>query len=150
MQINDIKQNLSLSQVLAHYNLQPNKNKMLFCPFHLSSRTGGREQTASLQVNLEKNFYKCHACGAKGDQIQFVQDFEKLTKHEALIKCTALAGNPPEIKHQPITTKPMDQEKRIEFLEKLYETFIKSAYLSQPARDYLQSRNLTALLEKED
>ncbi|MFK7102274.1 toprim domain-containing protein, partial [Flavobacterium oreochromis] len=48
----------------------------------------------------------------------------------------------------PITTKPMDQEKRIEFLEKLYETFIKSVYLSQPARDYLHSRNLTALLEK--
>ncbi|MFS1520358.1 CHC2 zinc finger domain-containing protein [Flavobacterium covae] len=141
MQINDIKQTLSLSQVLQHYHLQPNKNKMLCCPFH-------QDKTASLQINLEKNFYKCHACGAKGDQIQFVQDFEKLTKHEALLKCTALAGNPPEIKNKPITTKPMNQEKRIEFLEKLYETFIKSAYLSQPARDYLQSRNLTALLEK--
>ncbi|WP_375605546.1 CHC2 zinc finger domain-containing protein [Flavobacterium davisii] len=154
MDIQDIKQTLSLSQVLQHYNLQPNKNKMLFCPFHLSSRTGGKEQTASLQVNLEKDFYKCHACGAKGDQIQFVQDFESATggqafsKHQALLKCTALAGNPPEIKHQPITTKPMDQEKRIEFLEKLYETFIKSVYLSQPARDYLQSRNLLSLLEK--
>ncbi|WP_063743523.1 CHC2 zinc finger domain-containing protein [Flavobacterium covae] len=147
MDIQDIKQTLSLSQVLQHYNLQPNKNKMLCCPFH-------DDKTASLQVNLQKDFYKCHACGAKGDQIQFVQDFESATggqafsKHEALLKCIALAGNPPEIKHQPITTKPMDQEKRIEFLEKLYETFIKSVYLSQPARDYLQSRNLLSLLEK--
>ncbi|MFK7077407.1 CHC2 zinc finger domain-containing protein [Flavobacterium oreochromis] len=147
MQINDIKQTLSLSQVLQHYNLQPNKNKMLCCPFH-------QDKTASLQVNLEKDFYKCHACGAKGDQIQFVQDFESATggqafsKHEALKKCTELSNKLPVINKQPITTKPMDQEKRIEFLEKLYETFIKSVYLSQPARDYLQSRNLLSLVEK--
>jgi DNA primase len=53
------------------------KNKMLNCPFH-------EDKTASLQVNLQKNLYKCHACGKKGDQIQFVQDYEKITKHEAL------------------------------------------------------------------
>ncbi|MCJ1810333.1 MULTISPECIES: CHC2 zinc finger domain-containing protein [Flavobacterium] len=147
MQINDIKQTLSLSQVLQHYNLQPNKNKMLCCPFH-------DDKTASLQVNLQKDFYKCHACGAKGDQIQFVQDFESATggqafsKHEALIKCTALAGNPPEIKNKPIITKPMDQEKRIEFLEKIFDTFTKAVYMSPPAKEYLESRNLTALLEK--
>ncbi len=80
MQITQIKSHLTLSQVLQHYNLVPNKNKMLICPFH-------DDKTASLQVNLEKDFYKCHACGAKGDQIQFVQDYEKITKHEALLKC---------------------------------------------------------------
>jgi DNA primase len=77
MEIQDIKIQLSLSQVLHHYNLQP-KNNMLRCPFH-------DDKTASLQVNLAKNYYKCYACGAKGDQIQWVQDFEKLTKHEALL-----------------------------------------------------------------
>ncbi|WP_375605559.1 CHC2 zinc finger domain-containing protein [Flavobacterium davisii] len=141
MQINDIKQNLSLSQVLQHYNLQPNKNKMLCCPFH-------DDKTASLQVNLQKDFYKCHACGAKGDQIQFVQDFEKITKHEALLKCAALANNQPENTIKPISTKPMDENKRIEFLEKIFDTFTKAVYMSPPAKEYLQSRNLSALLEK--
>lgn len=141
MQINDIKQNLSLSQILQHYNLQPNKNKMLCCPFH-------SDKTASLQVNLQKDFYKCHACGAKGDQIQFVQDFEKLSKHEALKKCTELSNKLPVIHKQPITTKPMDENKRIEFLEKIFDTFTKAVYMSPPAKEYLHSRNLTALLEK--
>ena len=52
MEINDIKQNLSLTQVLENYSLKP-KNNMLRCPFH-------DDKTASLQVNLEKDFYKCH------------------------------------------------------------------------------------------
>ena len=86
MQISQIKQSLTLEQVLKNYNLQPNQNKMLNCPFH-------EDKTASLQVNLQKNLYKCHACGKKGDQIQFVEDIEKLTKHEALKKCTELAGS---------------------------------------------------------
>lgn len=33
--------------------------RVLLCPFHA-------DQIASLQVHLEKNFYKCHACGKTG------------------------------------------------------------------------------------
>ena len=46
MEIQDIKSNLTLSQILQHYGLKP-KNNMLNCPFH-------EDKTASLQVNLEK------------------------------------------------------------------------------------------------
>ncbi|WP_444626676.1 CHC2 zinc finger domain-containing protein [Flavobacterium columnare] len=148
MQISDIKSRLSLSQVLSYYNLQPNKNKMLCCPFH-------QDKTASLQVNLQKDFYKCHACGAKGDPIQFVQDFEKLSKHDALKKCTQLAQvAAPQIIQQSKVIKTMSQENHIPplgarglFLEKLYETFVKSVYMSQPAKEYLHSRNLSNVLE---
>ena len=52
MEIADIKQNLSLSQVLENYSLQPNKNNMLRCPFH-------EDSTASLQVSFSQNRYKC-------------------------------------------------------------------------------------------
>jgi DNA primase len=82
MEIQDIKSNLTLSQILSHYGLKP-KNNMLNCPFH-------EDKTASLQVNLEKHFYKCHACGVKGDQIQWVQDYEKITKREAILKCVSM------------------------------------------------------------
>ena len=85
MEIQQIKSNLTLSQILHHYGLQP-KNNMLNCPFH-------EDKTASLQVNLEKHYYKCHACGAKGDQIQWVQDYEKISKHEAIVKCKEVLGN---------------------------------------------------------
>jgi DNA primase catalytic core len=141
MEIPHIKQELSLSRVLEEYQVKINKNGMAICPFQNDTKP-------SLQINLEKNYYKCHACGKHGDQIQFVQDYEKLTKHEALLKCTLLIGNGKVTNNAvPKTTKPNPKE-RGQFLEKLYETFIKSIYLSQPAKAYLKSRSLEALLDQ--
>lgn len=84
MEISEIKQRLSLSEVLSHYNLTP-KNSMLKCFCH-------EDKTASLQVNLEKNFYKCHSCGKTGDVIQFIEDFEKLSKHNAIKKAESMVN----------------------------------------------------------
>ena len=104
MEIHEIKSKLTLSEVLINYSLQPDKNNMLRCPFH-------EDSTASLQVSFSQNKYKCHACDKKGDVIQFVQDYEKLTKHEALKKCTAMIETiqptqkaNPITKQEPITT----------------------------------------------
>jgi DNA primase len=144
MEIQEIKQKLSLSQVLQIYLIKVDKNKMALCPFHDDTKP-------SLQVNLTKNYYKCHACGAKGDQIQFVQDYGNLTKREALLKCIDLIGETPFLENPIPTiqiTKPMNSKERSQFLEKLYETFIKSVYLSAPAKDYLKQRNLHQLLDK--
>ena len=104
MEISLIKQNLLLANVLQHYNLKQDKNNMLLCPFH-------EDSTASLQVSFSQNKYKCHGCDKKGDVIQFVQDYEKLTKHEALKKCTSLITdyklpimNVATVKQEPKTT----------------------------------------------
>ena len=143
MQIQEIKTNLTLEQVLKNYNLQPNKNKMLNCPFH-------EDKTASLQVNYEQNKYKCHACGKKGDQIQFVEDFEKLTKHEALKKCTELispltpkGGIPNIVQTNNLQTSVVPPSGvRGLFLEKMYLSFRKGLICSSPAQEYCKSRNL--------
>jgi DNA primase len=138
MEISTIKQSLSLQQVLEHYHLPIDKNKMLRCPFH-------EDKTASLQVNLEKDFYKCHACGKKGDQIQFVEDFEKLTKHEALKKCTELIspltpkGGTSNIMQNSIVP-PLGV--RGLFLEKMFTSFRKGIFNSVPAREYCKARKL--------
>ena len=135
MEIHDIKSNLSLSQILHHYGLKP-KNNMLNCPFH-------EDKTASLQVNLEKHFYKCHACGAKGDQIQWVQDYEKITKHEAIVKCEQMANNQePVVWEDKKTIVEISQLQRITFLEKMFSSFRKGLVNSVPARDYCKKRNL--------
>jgi DNA primase catalytic core len=135
MEIQDIKSNLTLSQILHHYGLKP-KNNMLNCPFH-------EDKTASLQVNLEKHFYKCHACGAKGDQIQWVQDYEKITKHEAIVKCEQMAGNQElvvwEVKPKTIEISKLQT---VNFLEKMFGSFKKGLVNSQPAKDYCKKRNL--------
>ena len=121
MEITAIKQNLPLETVLTNYNLKPDKNNMLRCPFH-------EDNTASLQVSFSQNRYKCHACDKKGDVIQFVQDYEKLTKHEALKKCTSLITNDKlpimnvvTVKQEPITTTPVNTY----FIEKMFLSFRK-------------------------
>jgi DNA primase len=136
MEIHFIKQNLSLAQVLGNYNLKPNKNNMLNCPFH-------EDKTASLQVNLEKNFYKCHACGKKGDQIQFVQDKENSTKHEALLKCVSLIDNGELIIHNE---KPKENTNYQEIpalsLAEVFQSLKPKLNQSSKAKDYLKQRNL--------
>ncbi|TRX35072.1 CHC2 zinc finger domain-containing protein [Flavobacterium restrictum] len=136
MTISEIKENLNLSAVLAHYNLTPNKNNMLLCPFH-------EDNTASLQVNPTQNKYKCHACDKKGDVIQFVQDYEKLTKREAILKCVTMIGQvitnvPSVVKVETVT---ITEDKSI-FLEKMFQSFRKGIFNSPPAKEYCKGRNL--------
>ena len=138
MEIHEIKQNLTLEQVLLNYNLKADKNNMLRCPFH-------EDKTASLQISTTQNKYKCHACDKKGDVIQFVQDYEKLTKHEALLKCTELVGSQ---KLEAGSVKPQTKETSnihlpsSDFLQKMFTSFRKGIFNSPPAKEYCKSRNL--------
>jgi DNA primase catalytic core len=138
MEIADIKQRLPLEQVLQSYNLKQDKNNMLRCPFH-------EDSTASLQVSFSQNKYKCHACDKKGDVIQFVQDYEKLNKHEALLKCAELAGS---VKLEVGSVQPQTKETSSsqlpasDFLQKMFLSFRKGLLSSPPAKEYCSSRNL--------
>lgn len=141
MEISAIKERLSLSEVLKHYNLQP-KNSMLKCFMH-------DDKTASLQVNLEKNFYKCHACGKTGDVIQFIEDYEKLTKHEAIKKAESFLMNSEEliIKNIRGTAENLGRtdlsgKRSALFLESTFSYFRKALYCSNPAKEYIEKRNL--------
>lgn len=49
------------------------------CPFH-------DEKTASFVVSPQKQIYHCFGCGAGGDSIKFVMEYEKLNYPEALEK----------------------------------------------------------------
>ncbi|MCY1660972.1 CHC2 zinc finger domain-containing protein [Chryseobacterium sp. SL1] len=141
MEITAIKERLRLSAVLQHYHLEP-KNRMLHCFMH-------EDKTASLQVNLEKNFYKCHSCGKTGDVIQFIEDYEKISKHEAIKKAKSFL-----IHHEKLTVtdtsgtaKPVGQtlisvEKSALFLENTFGYFRKALYCSPPAKEYTGKRNL--------
>jgi len=146
MEISAIKDRLRLSEVLNHYGLLP-KNKMLRCFMH-------DDKTASLQVNLEKDFYKCHACGKSGDVIQFIEDYEKISKHAAIKKAGSLIGGsklsvdgkkpttqseqPSASNHQPDTG----------FLARMLSYFKNALHASGPAKEYLSKRGLdNAVLE---
>jgi DNA primase len=147
MEIKDIKSQLSLAQVLQYYNLTPDKNNHLHCPWH-------EDKKASLQVNLEKNFYKCHGCGKHGDQIQWIEDFEKLTKAEAINKSVSMINKAVQLvmnyelgvmseKENTKEIKPYEyREIPTENLEEFFAQLKKNIVYSQNAQNYLQQRKL--------
>ena len=88
MEIAEIKTQLKIETVLAHYNLQADKNGMLSCPFH-------NDKKPSFQIYPKTNTFCCFSsnCSAgTGDQIQFIQLKEKCTKHQAILIAKQLLG----------------------------------------------------------
>jgi DNA primase len=133
MTIPEIKSQLSILTVLQHYGLQPNKNKMLCCPFH-------DDKNPSMQVYAETNTAFCFSgnCKKNGkamDTIQFIQDKENITKHEAIKKAESLISNGT----QPVIKKPIIQAENLtEIFAKLKQTL----YSSSKARAYAESRSI--------
>lgn len=85
MEIKQIKAQLSIETILNHYQIKLNQNNHCKCPFH-------KDDKPNLRIYPETNTYNCFGCGKTGDAIQFIQDFEKCTKHEALKKAKTLIG----------------------------------------------------------
>ena len=142
MELKDIKQQLSILEVLQHYRLKADKNNRLHCPFH-------NDKTPSLQIYPSTNTFCCFSfnCNAgTGDAIQFIELMEKCSKHEALLKATALLNanatlsmKLPENAKLFIDAEVMAREA---VLSKLFKYFIRALPLTKKAIDYLQSRSL--------
>lgn len=133
MTIPEIKAQLSIITVLEHYGIRPNKNKMVCCPFH-------NDKNPSMQVYPETNTVFCFSgnCSKNGkamDAIQFIQDKENISKHEAIKKAQSLIG---AVTQQP-TSKPIIQP---ENLSEIFAKLRPSFYSSSKARAYAESRNI--------
>jgi len=146
MEIPEIKRQLPIGQVLAHYGLKPDRQGRLLCPFH-------PDKTPSLQIYPKTNTFCCFStnCTAgTGDPIQFIQLIEKCSKHEALVKATVLGGGG----SSPLTsTTPApaaaklfieggDELERQAVLGKAFSSFKRALPLTKKALDYLQGRSI--------
>ncbi len=85
--IDKIKSSLDIVDVISDYiDLKKvGKNYRALCPFHV-------EKTPSFYVSPEKQMYHCFGCGASGDVIKFVQEYEKISFMDALKKLADRAG----------------------------------------------------------
>ncbi|MGP8307093.1 DNA primase [Vibrio sp. YIC-376] len=61
------------------------KNYGACCPFH-------NEKTPSFSVSQEKQFYHCFGCGAHGNAIDFMMEFERLDFVEAIEELASYLG----------------------------------------------------------
>jgi DNA primase len=133
MEITEIKSRLTLSQVLEHYGLQPDKHGRLHCPFHA-------DKTPSLQVYYHTHTVYCFSsnCPTHGkamDVIDFVMHKENISKHEAIEKCkTLITGNN--------ITAPAAALTRTAILTKMFGYFKNAVQNSKPAREYIAGRGL--------
>jgi len=145
MEIQEIKQRLTMAQVLAKYNLKPDKHLRLCCPFH-------EDKTPSLQVYYKTHTAYCFSsnCPTHGkslDVIDFIMYKEKCNKHEAILKAQDFIGIPNPTTPQPKPTPKPDKpepttEERAAFLNKMFTYFKNAVYNSKPAQGYIQGRKL--------
>ena len=162
MTIQEIKERLSILAVLNHYNLKPDRNKRINCPFH-------DDKTPSMQVYPETNTVFCFSSncklnslsrngGSKAiDQIDFIMHKEGCTKHQAILKAKELLGVYPAVK-PTVKPKPMlkqsgnpdtsgnvnntENVNRIAVLTKLMYESKESLNRSKKAQAYCQQRGL--------
>jgi DNA primase len=130
MEIQEIKTQLSLAQVLDYYGLKPDKHGKMNCPFH-------DDKTPSFQV-----YWKTHTCycfssncptnGKSLDVIDFIMHKEKVNKHEAIVKAQSLISNP----------ESQATLSREEFLTKMFTYFKNAVYNAKTAQAYINGRSL--------
>lgn len=144
MEIKDIKQQLSIGEVASHYGLQPDKHHRVLCPFH-------PDKTPSLQLYPKTDTYHCFSsnCNAgTGDVIKFIQQIEKCSTHEAIMKAKSLLGtvNAMPQKRVPETSPPINNEvdllERAALMTKVFASFKKALPASKKATQYLQGRGI--------
>ncbi len=137
MEIQEIKQRLTLAMLLQHYGLKADKQNRLKCPFH-------NDKTPSLQLYYKTQTAYCFStnCSTHGkaiDVIDFIMYMEKCSKHEAIKKAESII-NPGAVTTQ--TTALKQTNEKAMFLERMFTYFKNAVHNSKPAREYIESRNL--------
>ena len=117
------------------------KNYHACCPFH-------NEKTPSFTVNGEKQFYHCFGCGAHGNALDFLMNYDKLEFVESVEELAAMhnlevpfeAGSGPSLieRHQRQTLYQL-----MDGLNAFYQQSLTQP-AAEPARQYLSRRGLSS------
>lgn len=129
--IENLKNNIDIVDTISQF-LQLKKSGANFkacCPFH-------GESTPSFVVSPAKQIYHCFGCGAGGDSIKFVMEYEKLSYPEAIEKLASM--NNFTLVYDDTNQKKQDT-KAIEEINKYYK---KNFVTNDVAKEYIKSRGI--------
>ena len=122
------------------------KNYSACCPFH-------DEKTPSFTVSPEKQFYYCFGCGASGNALGFVMDYERLSFPEAVESLARLTGLEVPREVQTEAQEKREQEKRsiytlLEKADGFYQQQLRHHPSKHLAVNYLKNRGLDGKIAK--
>jgi len=125
------------------------KNYSARCPFH-------DEKTPSFSVNPEKQFFYCFGCGAGGNALGFVMDYENMEFPQAVETLAGSVGL--EVPREPSPGGPGQAQRQesnkplyalMEQVANYYKGQLRSHPQAQKAVAYLKSRGLTGEIAKQ-
>lgn len=139
-----IRKSNDIVEVISSYLPLTKKGKNYFgvCPFH-------DDTNPSMSVSSDKQIYKCFSCGASGNVITFVMDYEKVDFKEALSILAKRAGI--DFIKSNVKEKEAQFDKYYKMYDlalKLYQNNINSKY-GTDAIKYLENRYITKEIIKE-
>ncbi len=129
--IENVKSKINIVDVIGNY-IQLKKsgsNYKGLCPFH-------SERSPSFVVSPQKNIYHCFGCGASGDAIKFVMEYEHLSYPEAIEKLALMYNIPIEKTNIKIAFNT-------KLLNEINDYYIKNLQKNKNALDYLLKRGLS-------
>ncbi|MDX9875460.1 MAG: DNA primase, partial [Spongiibacteraceae bacterium] len=116
------------------------RNYTARCPFH-------DEKTPSFSVNPDKQFFYCFGCGAGGNAISFVMDFDRVDFPQAVETLAHLAGLEvprEERAHEaPARQRQRDIYELLQAAADFYREQLRSHPQRQRAIDYLKQRGVS-------
>lgn len=137
--IENLKQRLDIVEVVGSYlELKKNgANYKCVCPFH-------NDTSPSLVISPSKQIYHCFACGAGGDSIKFVMEYEKLSYPESIEKLANMVN----FSLSYTTSNGVKKEDR-KLMENLNSFYTKHLDKNLTAKNYLAQRGISeASVEK--
>ncbi len=116
-------------------------NYQACCPFH-------HEKTPSFTVSKSKQFYHCFGCGAHGNAISFLMEYDKLEFPEAVEELASFLGL--EVPREQSGGRNEKTQVSFQTKRDLYQLMAEIAHFYQqqlpnhiPAQAYLQKRGLS-------
>lgn len=142
-QISEIKKKSDIVEVISSYIPLTKKGRNYFglCPFH-------DDHSPSMSVSKEKGIYTCFVCGATGNVISFVMDYEKLNYVEALKTLGSKCGINLNVNNYKKKENYDEFYNIYEFTNKFYQNNLNTAS-GHEAREYLKNRGITDEIIKE-
>ena len=141
--IQEIKEKTNIVDVISSYIPLTKKGRNYFglCPFH-------DDHSPSMSVSPEKNIYTCFVCGATGNAITFVMNYENASYLEALKTLGEKLGIHLQLNQQKKTEKHQHFYEIYDISNRFYQNNLNTVH-GKEAREYLKNRGITESIIKE-